>query len=113
MPTVSDGNLIGAGEEVADGGEIAARIRAAVGDLRGAVERGASTDDERADGLIGVNPAGKIDGRSAVEEKCSARETECGAIDHARRKDVRLGQADHLFAQASCDEADGIRSRRM
>ena len=108
-----EGDLIGAGEEIANGGQIASRIGAAVGDLRCAVQRGAAADDESADGLIGVNPAGQIDGGAAVEEKCAARKAERGAIDDARRKDVRFGQADYLLPQTSCDEADGIRSRRM
>ncbi len=47
----SDGDLIGAGEQIAGGGEVAAGVGAAVGDLRGAVERGASADDQSADGL--------------------------------------------------------------
>ena len=57
MFAVGDGDLIAESEEIARCREIAAGIGAAVGDLRSAVERGAAADDQRADGLAGMNPA--------------------------------------------------------
>src|ERR1700681_1099802 len=108
---MSEGELIAGAEEVADRCQIASGVGAAVGDLRGPVERGAAANNEGADGLIGMNPAGQSDGSSTVEIKSAARKTKCRAVDHARRKHMGLAEAYHLLAQRYIHEADGIARR--
>src|ERR1700681_3070964 len=108
---MSEGELIAGAEEVADRCQIASGVGAAVGDLRGPVERGAAANNEGADGLIGMNPAGQSDSCSTVEIKSPARKTKCRAVDHTWRKDMSLADAYHLLAQRYIHEADGIARR--
>src|ERR1700676_2992171 len=108
---MSEGELIAGAEEVADRCQIASGVGAAVGDLRGPVERGAAANNEGADGLIGMNPAGQSDGSSTVEIKSAARKTKCRAVDHARRRHMGLADAYHVLAQRYIHEAHGIGRR--
>src|SRR6202011_4842043 len=108
---MSEGELIAAAEEIADRCQIASGVGASVGDLRGPVERGAAANNECADRLIGMNPAGQSDSCSTVEIKSAARKTKCRAVDHAWRKDMGLAEAYHLLAQRYIHEADGVACR--
>src|SRR6202790_2308807 len=108
---MSEGELVATAEKVADCRQIASGVGAAVGDLRGPVERGAAANNEGADGLIGMNPAGQSDSCSTVEIKSPARKTKCRAVDHAWRKDMSLADAYHLLAQRYIHEAHGVACR--
>ena len=95
VSSMRKGDLIVAGEQIAHRRQIAAGVCAAVGDLRCAVQSGAAADHYRAHRLPCMDPARQIDGRSAVEIKCSAREAERGAVDHTRekRREFRSGSS--------------------
>src|ERR1700738_450773 len=108
---MSESELIAAAEEVADCCQITSGVGAAVGDLRGPVERSAAANNERSDRLIGMNPGRKSHGCCAVEIKSPAGKTKCRAVDHAWRKDMRLADAYHLLAQRYIHEADGVARR--
>ena len=80
MATVRYGNLVAAGEKVADSGEVAARIRSAIGDLRCTVQCSPAANHQRADGLIRMDLPGQIDSRPTIKEKSAPRESEGGTV---------------------------------
>src|ERR1700730_11513995 len=81
--SVRESDLIRLGIQIARGTEIASCVCAAIGDLRCAVERGAATDDNCADGLAFPDPCRQIHDCAAIEKESAARETECRSIYYA------------------------------
>ena len=60
MIATGEREMVFGGKQIAHRAEVASGIRAAVGDLRGSIQRGAAADDYSADGLAGINPGRQI-----------------------------------------------------
>src|SRR6266576_1118301 len=104
---MGEGDLVGGREQIAHHGEIASSIRAAVGELRCPVERGATADYDGPDRLPRMEPAaghgGSWPSDSTIEIESAARESERRLIEKAGRKDMSLAQTGHLFPQENFD----------
>src|ERR1700719_2015177 len=113
MFAMSEGSLIGGGIQIANRTEIASRIRAAVCDLRSAIESRATAHHHRADRLVCMDPSRQIHRRSTVEIKRAARESKRRFVQQARRKNVRFTEAGYLFSQGNINESERIIGGRI
>src|SRR6266550_2433338 len=114
---MGEGDLVGGREQIAHHGEIASSIRAAVGELRCPVERGATADYDGPDRLPRMEPAaghgGSWPSDSTIEIESAARESESRLVEKVGGKDVSFTQARHLLSQENVDQAERIGRGRM
>src|SRR6202008_2327871 len=67
MIAMCERQVVFGGKQIAHRTEIASGVRAAIGDLRGTIQCGATTHDHSADGLAGINPGRQINCGSTIE----------------------------------------------